>query len=241
MPSGRAVERRTQCRASASSVTRRRDASPRCGGTPRARSRRRDGIGRHVRRRLRRLRRGTRGTGRAPERGDPERRRARSCCRREPGNRRSCPRASSPTRSCRRCGSAPALPTGSRGRCSPRSTRSSPTSGATWARARPVPSAGCSSCPTPGCAGVPTGTATGSPIRGTRTTPCTPPRATSPPRTGGPTSPARSSPTTMRSGTSTTCCSWPPCSAVSSPAPTPSSRSTGWRSRSSRRRSRWRR
>ena len=36
------------------------------------------------------------------------------------------------------------------GKCSRRSTRSSPTSAGTWARARPAPSAGCSSCPPPG-------------------------------------------------------------------------------------------
>ena len=44
----------------------------------------------------------------------------------------------------------------SRGTCSPRSTRSSRTSAATWARARPARSAGCSSCRPPGCAGAPT-------------------------------------------------------------------------------------
>ena len=71
------------------------------------------------------------------------------------------------TPSCRSSGVAPAPRTGSRGRCSPRSTRSRRTSAATWARARPAPSAGCSSCPTRGCAGASTRTATASPTRGT--------------------------------------------------------------------------
>ena len=62
---------------------------------------------------------------------------------------------------------AGAAPTGFRGRCSRRSTRSSRTSARTWARAPPAPSAGCSSCRRPGCAGASTRTATASPIRGT--------------------------------------------------------------------------
>ena len=79
------------------------------------------------------------------------------------------PAALSTRRAARRSGSAPAPPTGSRGRCSPRSTRSSRTSAATWARARPARSAGCSSCRRPGCAGASTPTATASPTRGTPT------------------------------------------------------------------------
>ena len=69
-----------------------------------------------------------------------------------------------PTSSCSRSGRRPAPPTASRGRCSARSTRSSRTSAATWARARPARSAGCSSCRPPGCAGEPTPTATASRI-----------------------------------------------------------------------------
>ena len=65
-------------------------------------------------------------------------------------------------------GVARAPRTASRGRCSPRSTRSSRTSAGTWARARRARSAGCSSCPTPGCAGAPTRTVTASPTPGTR-------------------------------------------------------------------------
>ena len=70
---------------------------------------------------------------------------ARRAVRRCP-RRRPCP-CSSRIRSCSRSGSGPARRTGSRGRCSPRSTRSSRTGAATWARARPARSAGCSSCP----------------------------------------------------------------------------------------------
>ena len=90
-----------------------------------------------------------------------------------------------------------------------------PTSAATWARARPAPSAGCSSCPTPGCAGEPTATATASPTRGTPRTASSRPRATSPPPGAHDRHlRARSSPTTMPSGTSTTCSSSPRSSAA---------------------------
>ena len=122
--------------------------------------------------------------GRAPAAEAPERgRRAAAAAR---GLRRAVPagRPSSRTRICTPSGCAPAAPTGFRGRCSPRSTRSSPTSAGTWARARPARSAGCSSCPTPGCAGEWTRAATGSPTPGTPRTPSTPPRAISP-RPGG--------------------------------------------------------
>ena len=108
-----------------------------------------------------------------------------------------------------RSGARPARPTASRGRCSARSTRSSRTSGGTWARARPARSAGCSSCPRPGSGGAGTSTATASPTHGIPTTASTPPRATwprpAPPRI----SRARSSPTTTPTGTSRTSSSWP--------------------------------
>ena len=64
------------------------------------------------------------------------------------------------TSSSSRSGSRRARPTASRGRCSAPSTRSSPATARTWARARPARSAGCSSCPRPGCAGGWTPTAT---------------------------------------------------------------------------------
>ena len=128
-------------------------------------------VRRHVRRRPRPVRRPAGDAAGAAERGGAERDGLDPAAAGSLGSGRSCPSASSPTRSCGCCGSTPVPPTGSRGRCSPRSTRSSRTSAATWARARPGPSAGCSSCPTPGCAGARTGTATGSPIRGTPTTP----------------------------------------------------------------------
>ena len=74
--------------------------------------------------------------------------------------RRPCLSSSSPTTSCTHCGYAPAAPTGFRGRYSPRSTRSNRTSVGTWGRARPVQSAGCSSCPIRGCVGGSTRAAT---------------------------------------------------------------------------------
>ena len=90
-------------------------------------------------------------------------------------------RPSAPTTSSSPSGTAREKPTACRGRCSPRSTRSSPTSGATWARARPARSGGCSSCRPRGFAGASTRTATGSPIPGIPTTPSSPRPATSPP------------------------------------------------------------
>ena len=152
---------------------------------------------------------------------------ARCSCRATRSRHRSGRRRSARTRSCRRSGSAPAPPTGFRGRCSHRSTRSSPTSAATWGRARPARSAGCSSCRTPGCAGAPTETATGSPIRGIPRTASSRPRAISPRPAGPRTSLVRSSPTTTPSGTWTRCSGWRRSSAVTSTLP---SRSTSWRS-----------
>ena len=72
-------------------------------------------------------------------------------------------RSSSAGPTCCRSGRRPARRTASRGRCSRRSTRSSPTSAATWARARRARSAGCSSCRTRGRAGASTRTATALP------------------------------------------------------------------------------
>ena len=83
------------------------------------------------------------------------------------------------TRACSSSGSRPARPTACRGRCSRRSTRSSRTTGRTWARAPPARSAGCSSSRRPGPSGAWTRTATASPTRRTRRTRSTPPRATS--------------------------------------------------------------
>ena len=144
---------------------------------------------------------------------------ARCSCRRMRSRHRSGRRRSGRTRSCRRSGFAPEPPTGSRGRCSRRSTRSSPTSAATWGRARPAQSAGCSSCLTPGCAGAPTRTATGSPTRGIPRTPSSRPRAISPQQAGPRTSPALCSPTTTPSGTWTRCSDWHRSSAATSTLP----------------------
>ena len=97
----------------------------------------------------------------------------------------------------------------SRGRCSPRSTRSSRTSAGTWARARPARSAGCSSCPRPGCAGGWTRTATASPTRGTPRTRSSRPPATSPPPAARPISTARDLRLQPRPLVrATTCSSW---------------------------------
>ena len=88
--------------------------------------------------------------------------RARFAGERRAAERRLLPRAGEPPHPARRPrdGLVPRPPaalaagrerrTASRGRCSPRSTRSSRTSAATWARARPARSAGCSSCRRPG-------------------------------------------------------------------------------------------
>ena len=85
----------------------------------------------------------------------PRRRTPRAGSRSRPRSRRHRPsRSASRSASSCRSGSRPAPRTGSRGRCSPRSTRSSPTSARTWARAPRARSAGCSSCRTPGSAGA---------------------------------------------------------------------------------------
>ena len=91
-------------RLSASSAPRRRDATAHRGVAARPRARRRKRVRGHVRRRPRQFVAlpETRWRCRAPRcRTRP----ARSCCRPEPGRRRSCPSASSPTRSCSCSGS----------------------------------------------------------------------------------------------------------------------------------------
>ena len=106
-----------------------------------------------------------------------------------------------PSPRCAASGRRPATPTASPGRCSPRSTRSRRTSGRTSGRARPEPSAGCSSCPRPGRAGASTRTATASPTPTTPPTRSSAPRATSPAAADSSTSRARSTATTTQPGT----------------------------------------